>query len=425
MYSALIPLLQDSGSATTNTDIQDPDVKVSDSDDVDSIFGDIEEASLPDEEDFPVDEKMLIEEQKMLEEKQRLFEQRGYDEKMCKGLGRATGVQDLPRLEGFLQKRSPYRLKSWQFRYFRLANRKLTWFKTNKDLIPLGTIDFDLVSATIEEQGSEKVTVKSARDCLCWCCSPNYTQDVIFVIKPEGCDRMFKLRARHDIARDWIAKLLLHSSNSPAFTDDGLYVAKQEKFWKFDRISCSRFEKIADTGDIILFRTASAAAKLQRSITRGFYDHVALVMRFADGRLALLESTANLGVSLLLWSDFIYNDWHKLYPKMVLRRMYFNRTDERMAGFEEWTQDTVGKPYKLSATKLVRSKSDGIEDDFFCSELVANALKALGVVRKDKAGSLYWPSSFSTKAKHSIDEDLIDGAEIGEELLIDFNLLAK
>jgi len=69
------------------------------------------------------------------------------------------------------------------------------------------------------------------------------------------------------------------------------------------------------TGDILLFRSESFAAKLQRSVTRSEYDHVALLLKLSDRNIVLFEATGNSGVALCRWTTFKRNEWHNLYSK--------------------------------------------------------------------------------------------------------------
>lgn len=59
----------------------------------------------------------------------------------------------------------------------------------------------------------------------------------------------------------------------------------------------------------------------------------------------------------------------------------------------------------------------GSEEHFFCSELVASAYKSIGVLPNDIPACNYWPSHFGDN------HDLrLVNAELGPELLIDFNI---
>uniref|UniRef100_A0A0G4FYN5 PH domain-containing protein n=1 Tax=Chromera velia CCMP2878 TaxID=1169474 RepID=A0A0G4FYN5_9ALVE len=242
---------------------------------------------------------------------------------------------------------------------------------------------------------------------------------------PLGHARVFELRGSVDEVRTWLEALRLHIAlaNPPPPEELCDTVVSQGKFWKHDRIAPSRFEELADTGDLLLFRSKTKRAKIQRLFTRGEYDHVGVLLRFKNSQLALLEATGDSGVGIVTWEEFVYNEWQDLYDRLVLRRVYFDRKPDKLKAFSKFCKAVLGKPYKLSASKLMRRNSTGENEHFFCSELAANSLKCLGVLPMDIAGSLYWPSSFSQKTRPPL--KLLDGCDIGDEVLIDFSLAAK
>jgi hypothetical protein len=58
-----------------------------------------------------------------------------------------------------------------------------------------------------------------------------------------------------------------------------------------------------------------------------------------------------------------------------------------------------GKPYSLNAAKLLLLKKETASSaagpaDFFCSELVAEALKAVGVLVSTRLSASWWPRDF-------------------------------
>jgi hypothetical protein len=63
-------------------------------------------------------------------------------------------------------------------------------------------------------------------------------------------------------------------------------------------ISQSDFRKIADTGDILLFTGTSFVTRVQRALTMSEYDHVAMLLRYSNGKLVMFESTGST-VSLI------------------------------------------------------------------------------------------------------------------------------
>jgi hypothetical protein len=113
---------------------------------------------------------------------------------------------------------------------------------------------------------------------------------------------------------------------------------------KNERISINQFEKLADTGDILLFKYATfsidrgkaAMSKVQRAFTGNEYDHVGLLLRYNDGSLFMFESTGQVGVVLTNWDKFIRNRWHTMYTKLVYRQLKIDRTDELVEQLENF-----------------------------------------------------------------------------------------
>jgi hypothetical protein len=63
-------------------------------------------------------------------------------------------------------------------------------------------------------------------------------------------------------------------------------------------------------------------------VTGSKYDHVALILRFPDGRVAIFESLRETGVTIVEWDRFINKKWYELYSRIVYRRLHCERTPE-------------------------------------------------------------------------------------------------
>jgi len=90
--------------------------------------------------------------------------------------------------------------------------------------------------------------------------------------------------------------------------------------------------------DILLFRGKNLASKVQRSFTGSQYDHVALILRYGNNELVLLEATGKEGVGLCTWGCFMRNKWHLLYKKIVLRHLEVQRTDKMIEKLEKFVK---------------------------------------------------------------------------------------
>ena len=148
---------------------------------------------------------------------------------------------------------------------------------------------------------------------------------------------------------------------------------------------------MADTGDILLFRGTATGAKITRTVTGGYFDHVAMVLKFETdpGEVYLVEATGNNGVALNRWGllkDHVGPG--KFYKKLIFRHVNFERGDKMVDNLEKFLSEAVGQNYGMrgilrSKTLKPSEESDRIiqEDrSFFCSELVAKAYKLLGVI---------------------------------------------
>jgi hypothetical protein len=186
------------------------------------------------------------------------------------------------------------------------------------------------------------------------------------------------------------------------------------------------FLSVAQTGDLLLFQSKSLGSNLQRIITRSNYDHVALLIKFPDGRLVIFEALRENGVTICDWDRFMTKKWHELYHRIVYRKLYSRREHQFNEVLEDFVRQTLGKPFKINPIKLLRSTNDWdqaekIKDtkSFFCSELVATALKRLGLLEPEKAASKYWPGEFSQEDRLS-EAKLQNGAWFGDEQVIEF-----
>ena len=197
-------------------------------------------------------------------------------------------------------------------------------------------------------------------------------------------------------------------------------------------MSESQFKEQADTGDILLFRGSAAVTKITRAVSRSYFDHVAMVLKFETDpdEVYLVESTGNLGVSLNKWSFLREHVGEgKFYKKMILRHIDFDRGDSMVDSLEKFLSEAVGKKYGLGGLlkqKTIKhtkdsdfGKSEMISEDrsFFCSELVAKAFKCLKIIEDDETScTQFYPGTFSSKGDSFL--KLTPRTSIGSELQI-------
>jgi hypothetical protein len=310
----------------------------------------------------------------------------------------------LPEMEGYLKKKSPTLWKGFEIRYCILKDRKLVYYKNENNDTFRGCLNFNFIGAQIKMSRTSKKR---------------------FTVKPAGGGREFTFKAEtEELAKKWFETIQMHIAGS-----DGEFMGPQNKltskreYWKTDRITEFEFLTMVDTGDLLLFRSKHVGAKIQRSFTRSQFDHVALLLKYQNGEIVLLEATGKQGVGLSRWRTFKKNNWHLLYSKMVYRKLEMDRSDDMITKIEKFVKNSIGKKYMVSMAKLFKKRSNFQEDieenkTFFCSELIAACYKRLGVLPKDVSCASYWPGSFSCEKKLTLE----GGASLSHEYLIDFSL---
>eukprot|EP00501_MAST-03F_sp_TOSAG23-6_P001288 GSMAST32.ASY1.ANO1.1336.1 assembled CDS len=177
-----------------------------------------------------------------------------------------------------------------------------------------------------------------------------------------------------------------------------LSTTREDQYKKRNIIHISKLTKMAAPGDIILFRTKSTLNWLQRGATRSEWDHVGVVtLLFDSSRLWLLEASGD-GVTCFPLVSRIQAYAKEFAERIAIRHFKRKFSFESKQRLREFSKNANGKPYSLTPAKLLRnkkrkSKTPALEN-FFCSELVAAALKAMGALENRKSSSYYWPCDF-------------------------------
>jgi len=186
---------------------------------------------------------------------------------------------------------------------------------------------------------------------------------------------------------------------------------KQEKVVK-------RYEDVRDvlnTGDIVLFSGSGVISKTIQYFSRSEWSHVGMVIRDLGWDMLLLWESTTLskvkdvesrgqrqGVAIRPMSDRLRD-----YPvgKVAFRKLQnITITGEMKQALIAFRNEIKGRDYEESKIELMRSAYDGFLGDnkedlssVFCSELVAEALQRMGVLKEhDEDGG--YPSNEYTPA---------------------------
>ena len=103
----------------------------------------------------------------------------------------------------------------------------------------------------------------------------------------------------------------------------------------------------------------------------------------------------------------------------MYRRLEVDRSAFLLNDLEKFINSTKGKSFGFSAKKVIlkNNKKAGTENDYFCSELIASAYKAIGILSYDSVPSSIWPVDFEK------DNGLkLINASLGPMTQIDFDL---
>lgn len=288
-------------------------------------------------------------------------------------------VQITPAIHaGFLWMKTWSWLRRWKQRYFILEDKKLSCFTSEACLVRKAVINFDLVTVQV-------IILDPKTTNEIWLC-------------PLASKTMFKLRAQNsEEVKAWAVALYSHIQISIGKRLDLSAFSSHKRWWRYDRISERTFLAEAATGDILLFRSKSCRAKMQRVFSRSEYDHIALVLRYSSGRLGILEATELEGVNIVLWEDFMRFRWHLMYSRIEFRHLVLDRSDLVLQDLELFIKDVKDKDFRISSAKLCGNKKQepGKEKHYFCSELVAAAYRRLNLLPNEVASSKYWPGDFA------------------------------
>lgn len=167
----------------------------------------------------------------------------------------------------------------------------------------------------------------------------------------------------------------------------------------------------ANNGDLVLFSGRGLVSATIRLFTRSRWSHVGMVVRGGDGELLMLEATntaeapdvvrgqAVRGVQVVRLAEKLAN----YDGEVVLRRL---ELDGRPEGLDEAVRDIAAmwryRGYKdftltLALDLLSANRRPQHVDRVFCSELVAEVYKRLGLASRGTRSSRIVPGDFGVE----------------------------
>ncbi|CAD8121449.1 unnamed protein product [Paramecium sonneborni] len=302
---------------------------------------------------------------------------------------------------GWLQKKSKSLLKSYKNKYCVFHDGILCIYDNEQKNRAKIVLNFHLFNFKYFSKQENNITIEFGLKCE--------DNDVVFQFKGDKCHDWFKI----------IKKCIDDYRQTPKYQ---YYIRPFEEYYKKRLIHNQQFLDMAQTGDILLFQGKHISCKAQRLVTRSQYDHVAMILKYTNGSIYVLEATGTFGVGIFEWKHMIGKQWYELYNKVVYRQLDIKRTTDFLVKMESFTKENLGKAYSLTVRKLITDKSVMVpstdKNTYFCSQLVAQAYKKAGILQTELSATQFWPGSFSNEK-----QDLeLTGAKLSDEYLIGFNM---
>ena len=188
--------------------------------------------------------------------------------------------------------------------------------------------------------------------------------------------------------------------------------------------------ELARVGDLILFRSLHAGARLQRRLTGAYWDHVGLVVHKADAddfsaRMHLLEATAEGITCLELLGRLRAYTFFNACECIAVRQRLSGSPD--VAKLNEFLREAQSKRYAFDIKDLLHgvlskdSAEGSSRQTVFCSSLTAGALKAAGIILASRNQDSFWPGCFAANSNFNL--ALEPGVAYGPEVLIEMREL--
>jgi len=166
------------------------------------------------------------------------------------------------------------------------------------------------------------------------------------------------------------------------------------------------------TGDIVLFSGKGNISTGIKYATRSRWSHVGMVLVLPEYDFTCLWESTTLsdirdvsgvlrrGVQLVPLSDRI----QQYRGEIAFRKLLVNVPDDSILKLMILRKELRDRPYEKNKLELIRAAYDGpfganAEDlsSLFCSELVAEAYQALGLIDEREPSNEYTPADFADR----------------------------
>ncbi len=176
--------------------------------------------------------------------------------------------------------------------------------------------------------------------------------------------------------------------------------------------------KLVRTGDMALCSGTNPFSRAIRWATKSTWTHIALIVRLEDiDRVMVLEAVAKIGVRAVPLSRFVTedSDRHKPYPGdiVIARHADFVRKGkgEALRAMNDFAFERLGAPFDsgeiakiglriaLSGLGLNQPERIAPDDDYICSEYLAECYKRVGIDIPWDGRGFIGPADFAADPK--------------------------
>lgn len=283
--------------------------------------------------------------------------------------------------------------------WLRLDEKRLFWYAHSDEAMCLGLIDFDFVPCKVEQVAFEDKAMETPIAC---CAAPRdggnscrqHAFRVLGLFQKKYLE--FMVEDEH-AAREWACAVSIHIAASEQQYPDryvaGPTASPGNCWFSVPFLTLRDFTDLTRTGDLLLFRTKCMWSKLYRTAWQCRYDHVAMVIKTKDRKVALLEVSGREALELTRISQFIGNGFPAMYHEIALRRVSFHRTAERLKLLQKYVQKRVGK--KLLVTKLRDGGFVKGEDGQMCAYMLVEAYKNMDLLPRSLTDVTFEVNNFA------------------------------
>ncbi len=170
-------------------------------------------------------------------------------------------------------------------------------------------------------------------------------------------------------------------------------------------MSYQEIRPLLQTGDIVLFSGVRLFSRLIKIVTRSMWSHIAMIVRDDKDNVLCWESSGGKGVV-----EHSFADEYKFSEQIrrstaagevvAIRQLFLERSKGMLDAYFSFRDEAKGRPYERDKIEFLNAIL-GVElvaedlSSLFCSELIAETYKRMGLLDPSISSNKYAPKDFS------------------------------